>query len=150
MKHGMKGTRFYRIWTGMKTRCLNKNHVWYKHYGGRGIVICDEWTEFKNFSKDMYNTYCQHSIIFGEMDTSIDRIDPNKGYNKENCKWATKKEQSNNARNNVKIEYDGETKTLYEWAEKTGINYQRLWQRIFKEGMPLEKALTTKIRNYKK
>lgn len=139
----MKGTRFYSIWTGMKTRCYNKNHLWFKHYGGRGIVTTEEWKLFENFMVDMLDSYLKHVKKFGEIDTTLDRINPNEGYSKKNCKWATKEEQSNNARNNIKITYKGKTKSLVQWSIETGISYTLLWQRI-KYGMPLDIVFTKK------
>jgi hypothetical protein len=96
--HGMSKTRFYRIWTGIKKRCDNKNGKIYKYYGGRGIRYTDEWGIFKNFYADMYNSYLKHSSIHGEKNTTIDRVNNDKGYYKINCEWATRKEQANNRR----------------------------------------------------
>lgn len=92
IRHGMEGTKIYRIWAGMKTRCLNENHSRRKDYGGRGITVCDEWLTFENFYKDMGN--CPKG-------KSLDRIDNNGNYCKSNCKWSTPKEQANNRRNNL-------------------------------------------------
>lgn len=91
--HRMKGTRIYRSWQMMKNRCLNKNSEDWKDYGGRGIKVCKRWMKFENFYVDM-----------GERpeDTSIDRIKVDGNYNKNNCRWATPKEQANNKRNNKK------------------------------------------------
>ena len=122
-KHGMKGTRIYSIWTGMKTRCLNKNHTWFKHYGGRGIKVCEKWLNFVGFYEDMRKNYSK--------DLTLDRIDPSGNYCKENCRWATKLQQSNNARNNIIIEYNGEKKSLKEWSEIKKISYFTLYSRLF-------------------
>ena len=97
-KHSMANTRFYKIWTGMKTRCSNKNTINYKDYGGRGITICEEWLDFNNFKDDMYEDYLKHVEEFGEKQTTLDRIDVNSSYCIENCKWSDYTEQANNRR----------------------------------------------------
>jgi hypothetical protein len=84
-----KATRTYVTWCNMKTRCNNPNVPYYKNYGGRGIIVCERWNEFKNFLEDM-----------GErpLGTTIDRINVNGNYEPFNCKWSTPKEQINNRR----------------------------------------------------
>lgn len=86
----MSSTRFYKIWKGINTRCLNKNYRLFKDYGGRGIKICPQWRKFENFYNDMFPTYSPK--------LSIDRIDNNGDYEFKNCKWATRKEQNSNKR----------------------------------------------------
>ena len=91
--HGMYGTRFYKIYHGIKARCENKNiGKSYKWYGGKGIKIL--WKTFEEFRDDMYPSYLEHIKKFGEKQTTIDRIDSSKNYYKKNCRWATYKEQA--------------------------------------------------------
>jgi hypothetical protein len=88
--HGMSRTRFYKIWKGMRVRCYNKNAKEYRNYGGRGITICKEWNNFENFKRDMFVSY--------RYPLTIERIDNNGNYCKDNCKWITILEQSKNKR----------------------------------------------------
>lgn len=101
---------------------------------GRGISVCDHWMEFVNFLADM-----------GEPPTdshSIDRIDVNKGYYPENCKWSTQKEQVRNTRANRYIKHDGEIKTLAEWAEIFQIPYPTLHSRL-RRGYSFEVSISS-------
>lgn len=127
--HGMNRTRFYRIWSGMKTRCNNKNVVYYKRYGGRGIN-CDVWRNFEDFKKDMFETYQEHVSKFGEKQTTIERIDNNGNYCKENCRWATYKEQGSNTRVNRRIKIGDKIKTSKEWSEYFNITPQAMFYRV--------------------
>lgn len=133
--HGMSRTRLSQIWRDMKQRCQNVNNASYESYGGRGIAVCDEWQEFVPF----YNW----AVANGYNDTlTIDRIDNDKGYSPDNCRWATQKEQANNRHSNNLITFMGETLTLTQWSEKTGMGCQTLYERIFIRGWSIEKALT--------
>lgn len=123
----------YQSWFSMKQRCLNPMHKAYSRYGGRGITICERWMDFKNFLEDMGNKPASYF--------SIERKDNNGNYCKENCKWASPAEQAINCSSNRLITFNGETKTMSEWAFIKGINYQTLVSRIDRNKWTLEKAL---------
>lgn len=115
--------RLYRIWSNMKSRCYSQTDRNFKRYGARGIEICQEWrTDFLKFR--------EWAIANGYQDgLSIDRIDNNKGYSPDNCRWADRTTQSNNRRTNVFITYHGETHTIAEWAMITGVKSATLASR---------------------
>ena len=100
--HGFRFTRFYLSWANMKGRCLNKNRDNYKWYGGRGIKVCPKWLDFINFKNDMYESYLIACNQLGERNISLDRIDNNDNYFKNNCRWATMKLQCNNRNKRLK------------------------------------------------
>lgn len=137
--HSMSKDRIYRIWTGMKQRCLNENNDRFKDYGGRGVKLSDEWVIFENFYKDMHETYSKN--------LTLDRINNNGDYCKENCKWSTKKEQSRNMRTNNLISFNGKTLTITQLAEINGLKVKTLETRI-KRGWGIEKALITPCGKY--
>lgn len=134
--HGKSHTKIYNIWHGMRERCNNKKHKNYKHYGGRGIKVCDEW----NNSLDKF---CEWAMANGYQEgLTIDRIDVNGNYEPSNCRWATMKEQNRNRRNNRYLTYNGKRKTMAEWSEITGLKDSTIQYRLDKIGWPVEKALT--------
>jgi len=131
-------TKLYTTWEGIKQRCHNPNYHDYKTYGGRGITVCDRWkNSFENFFEDMG---------VKPKGLTLERIDNDKGYSKENCKWATYKQQARNRRDNRFITYNGETKIMTDWARQYGLSRGVLWHRIFKMKWPMEMALTKPVR----
>lgn len=131
-------TRLYRIYNHMKSRCYNPNSTQYKWYGERGITICDEWLR-------SYDLFEKWAFTHGYRDDlTIDRIDVNKGYSPDNCRWVSKKEQSNNKRNNIVIMYKDKAKTLKQWCEELGRSYKTVWHRIHDLHWSVERALETK------
>ena len=144
--HGMRDTKIYSIWGALKKRCTDKNTVAYKNYGGRGITFDPRWDEFETFYEDMSDSFYLHVKEFGEKDTTIDRINTDGDYCKENCRWATVKEQNNNRRNNHYLIYKGKKYTLMELSEEFNILYGTLKSRINKCKWPVAKAIETPIR----
>lgn len=136
--------RFYRIWAEMGSRCNNPKRNNYQHYGARGIKRT--WDKFEDFKEDMYTSYLEHVAKFGEGNTSIDRIDGTKDYTKENCRWATQKQQMRNVKNNVLWTYEGMTKTIAEWAELKGMKYITLYSRVKDYGFTIEDALSLPVK----
>jgi len=122
--HGMSKTKTFHAWQNMLDRCENKNSVSYPGYGERGIAVCDEWHNFINFYNDM-----------GEKPKgkSIERINNEKGYCKENCKWATAKEQMNNTRYSKILTLNGISLTISLWSERLGINRSTLYNRSLRK-----------------
>lgn len=112
--HGLTKTRLFRIWAGIHDRCYNPNRREYECYGGRGIRMCDEW-------KDNFQAFYDWSMSNGYSDNlSIDRQDNDGNYEPSNCRWTTRKVQSDNTRQTVHITVNGETKNIGEWAETIG------------------------------
>ena len=137
----MSKTKFWNVFNSIKHRCNNPNVLTYSYYGGRGIKCL--WKSFEEFRDDMYESYQTHVKKFGRKQTTIERINNNGHYYKENCRWATHKEQGRNTRFNNLLTFNGQTKCLSEWAEESNITVQTLWQRL-RLGWSIEKALTTK------
>lgn len=133
--HGMWKSREFSIWQSMKDRCYNSNNPGYKNYGGRGIIICDEWkNSFSNFYLDM-----------GESNgLTIDRIDVNGNYEPSNCRWATPKIQARNRTNNKVYSYLEETLCMSEWCEKLNMPTSTFNNRILR-GWSIEKIINTPI-----
>ena len=122
-KHGLSRTKLYWIWQGIVQRCENPNNKCYKNYGDRGIKVCIQWHNHKDFM----TWALAHGYKEG---LSIDRIDNDGNYKPGNCRFVTAKEQNRNSRNNRSVRIGKETKLLVEWAEQAGINKDTLKSRV--------------------
>ena len=120
IKHGLSNHKLHSVWDDMKSRCYNKSHKNYKHYGKRGIKICNEW--FHNF-KSFYDW----SIASGwENSVQIDRIDVNGNYEPNNCRWVTKQQNLFNKRPTGKSKYKGVSfVSKNKWRARICINNKR-------------------------
>lgn len=131
----------YRSWVMMLNRCRNPNATDWAYYGGRGVTVCDRWLTFTPFLEDMG--------LKPSVNHSLDRIDANGPYCKENCRWATRLEQAQNRRCNLVYEFQGEKLCLAEIARRLGINYNTLRGRLL-SGEPFETAATPGLRTSRK
>jgi len=128
-KHSMYGTKVYRVWGSMIQRCTNPNDPHFDRYGGRGIQVSDDWRDFACFYRDM-----------GEPNgLTLERINNDLGYSKENCCWATRKDQTRNRHNTVTYLFNGENLTLDEIAKQVGLSKELIRGRL-RRGWALEKA----------
>lgn len=138
-KHGGFGTRLYSIWNSMRQRCNNPHHHAYKNYGGRGISICTEWTDFSAFRS--WALSCGYDEHAPRGQYTLDRISVDGNYTPDNCQWRTMYDQAHNKRNSIWLEYQGVKKPLIEWATETGLDYTTLWKR-YRQGMSPEQVLS--------
>lgn len=144
-KHKIGDTmeRLYRIWHNMKSRCYNKNFSRYKYYGAKNIKICDEW-------KNDFSKFKQWALLNGYNDNlTIDRIDINKGYEPNNCRWVDMVIQNNNTSKNHYVLYDGKLQTVANIAKKNNIHRCVLNNRL-RRGWSLQEALSRKVNSYAK
>ena len=125
----------YNSWKAMMARCYSESHKHYSYYGAKGISVCEEWHDFDAFYSDMGNR---------SKGMSLDRVNNDKGYSKDNCRWATAKEQANNRSNNTVLEMDGVSKTLSQWADYIGCSPETLGQRL-SMGWSVKDTLTKPI-----
>lgn len=133
VKHGQSYRRVYNIWAMLRQRCNNPNAANYANYGGRGITCCPEWASFAKFHEDMGDPPSpQHTL---------DRVDSNGPYTKENCRWADVETQQNNRRNGHKITAFGQTLSVAQWARKAGLSRTQIIHRVYNMGMDPEEAL---------
>lgn len=134
-KHGFWNHPLYATWNHMKFRCYNKKCKFYSDYGGRGIYIVERWLSLENFIEDMSPK---------PLGTSLDRIDNDGPYSKENCRWATNIQQNGNRRGTKFHTIDGRTESIAEWCRILRLNYKEVWRRINK-GWSIEKAFSIPI-----
>lgn len=135
--HGMSRTSTYRSFYNMLHRCYRESHKNYDSYGGRGITVCDRWVNsFENFLEDM-----------GEKPNgmTLDRIDNDKSYSPDNCRWANSKDQSRNTSRNVNLSLNGKTQCRVDWEIDLGISSNTIKSRIERLGWSVTKALTTPV-----
>jgi hypothetical protein len=135
LKHGLTGTKVYEAWKAMRQRCTNRKRPQYADWGGRGIKFDPNWMKFENFLADM------GVPSDGE---SLDRIDNDGPYCKENCRWTIIDVQANNKRNNVLLKHNGERLSFSQWASKLGMNRSVITNRYYR-GWPVEKVLDPKL-----
>jgi len=118
---GQREHPLYATWRGMWRRCTDKSNNSYKNYGARGITVCDEWRDFERFIHDMGAKPDGYTL---------DRIDNNAGYSRENCKWSTWKSQHRNRRNNRMVEHEGRMFCVAELAEKLNVSYTSIYEKL--------------------
>lgn len=126
-------TKAYNSWYSMKSRCDNPSNDRFNNYGGRGIKYDPRWAEYENFLADMGD--CPEGC-------TLDRMQVNGNYEKDNCRWATPKEQANNTTANRILYLNGTKRTLTQWAEHLGISVGTIYYRLSKD-WPLERVLTS-------
>jgi len=139
-KNSLPGTsteRLYTLWNQMFARCYNPNHNRYHLYGGRGIEVDEAWLDYTDYREWATSNGYKRGL-------QLDRIDTDGNYGPDNCRWVTSKENNRNRRNNRMITYQGETRTLSEWAEdeRCQVTYRILWERL-QDGVSFENALLT-------
>lgn len=129
--------RIYRIFIGMHSRCEIPTNTHYENYGGRGISVCDEWS-----GKDGFFFFYKWSMENGYNNKlSIDRIDNNKGYSADNCRWETDKNQIENRRVSRLFHYNGKEAWLPDIAREEKIKYGLLYSRVVSKGMSIQDAI---------
>lgn len=125
----------YRCWANMVQRCTNPNNPQFADYGGRGISFNPSWRDFGQFLADMG---------VQPPGQTLERLNNGLGYSKDNCAWASRRDQQRNRRNNHLLTLDGETLCMQDWADRLGVRRNTIHYRIYKYGWPLREALTTK------
>ena len=134
------------VYRSMISRCYDEKNIAYKHYGKRGITVCDEWLQnpqtFYDWSNENGYKYIPRKNGWNTL--TIDRIDVNKGYSPENCRWVDMKKQGSNKRDNVYFEYKGESRTLRDWCRVLNLPYPKMYYRVYFKKQTLEQAILGK------
>ena len=142
--HGVRKTRLYNIWHDMLNRCYKENHRCYKNYGKRGIQVCDEW---RNNVLNFYDWSIKNGY---KENLTLDRIDNDKGYSPDNCRWVTIIQQANNTSRNLFFTIDGKTETLANWCRIYNADYKLVHSRIYRKKWDILRALTQPKQIHKK
>lgn len=146
-EHRRKLSRLYSVWNSMNARCSNPKDKRYKTYGARGISVCEEWQGqqgMNNFYKWALTNGYDINAKRGEC--TIDRIDVDRGYYPDNCRWVDNTTQMNNRTDNYYVTYNGETKSVTLWARQVGLDPNTLYQRLAKLNWNVDKAMTEPVR----
>lgn len=142
LKHGDASRKnrnpIHWVWGSMVARCRNPKDSAYFRYGKRGIKVCDDWMQYESFKSWAIGAGYERGL-------TLERIDNNEGYSPHNCRWATRKEQARNRRSKRLLTYRGETKSMIEWAESSGLDYHAVASRINRYGWAVDRALETPV-----
>lgn len=136
-KHGKSGTQIFNVHSAMMDRCYMQTNHAYKNYGGRGITVCGRWHDFENFYADMGDK---------PKGMTLERIDNHGPYSPDNVRWASYKDQANNRRSNVVLEFQGRKQTMQQWSDEMGLKIQTVWARL-NRGWSVDRALTEEVRH---
>lgn len=133
IKHNESNTKLYRTWQSIRYRCENKNNTAYYAYGELGVCVCEEWHEYIKFKEWAINNGYKDNL-------TIDRINPYGNYEPSNCRWITKSEQVFNRKNTLYIRVNGEEIIFAKYVKLTGARYNRLFEKLSKEGLLYKKT----------
>jgi len=136
-KHGKSKSQIWFMHRSMMDRCYLQTSTAYKNYGGRGITVCKRWHDFENFYADMGDK---------PKGMTLERIDNDGPYSPDNVRWASYKDQANNRRNNVVLEFQGRKQTMQQWSDEMGLKIQTVWARL-NRGWSVDRALTEEVRH---
>ncbi|MCC4258045.1 hypothetical protein [Sphingobium lactosutens] len=139
LTHGDTSTRLYRIWCQMRRRCDNPDHEDFSRYGGRGIEVCSEWSDFA-----VFRAWAEANGY--SADLTIDRENNDRGYNPANCRWISRVDQNRNRENNQRYAWRGRHLMLSEIAEISGLSHDLIRQRVRRDGWDIERAASTPAR----